>query len=223
MKSSLAYVDDDKNNLDCVKLFFENDFSIKTFWGVEEFIKCFETESFDGLLFDIHMPIMNGFQLYQFVISHPKYNGCPIFFYSSDNSNPTRLHSLDIGAVDFISRSTKPDELIARIKSRMSYFKDYKRVIELSNLRLNFTALKTYLGSNEIALTFIEFKILGLLLNKFPNSLNKEELIENVWGKDIVLDATIYTHISHLNKKLMDWDYEITGLKISGLRLVKKE
>ncbi|WPU65945.1 response regulator transcription factor [Peredibacter starrii] len=222
MKAGIAYIDDNKLNLDCIKTILDQDFDVEIFQKPEAFLTKFESTSYTSILVDIHMPTLNGFSLYEKIIEHPHYNGCPILFISSDDSDSARIKSFVMGAVDFLNRAINPDEMIARIKSKIAFFQKHRSIIEFTNLRVNLTLLKAYLDSKELPLTFIEFKILCLVLRNYPDVVPKPQLIQQVWRTDHVLDATIYTHVSNLNSKLGPWDYEINGLKTKGVQLMKK-
>ncbi|WP_408098848.1 response regulator transcription factor [Peredibacter sp. HCB2-198] len=222
MKAGIAYIDDNKLNLECVKTILDQDFEVETFQKPEAFLTKFESTSYTSILVDIHMPTLNGFSLYEKIIEHPHYNGCPILFISSDDSDSARIKSFVMGAVDFLNRAINPDEMIARIKSKIAFFQKHRSIIEFTNLKVNLTLLKAYLDSKELPLTFIEFKILCLVLRNYPDVVPKAQLIQQVWRTDHVLDATIYTHVSNLNSKLGAWDYEINGLKTKGVQLMKK-
>lgn len=222
MKAGIAYIDDNKLNLECIKTILDQDFAVETFQKPEAFLTKFTSTSYTSILVDIHMPTLDGFSLYEKIIEHPHYNGCPILFISSDDSDSARIKSFVLGAVDFLNRAINPDEMIARIKSKIQFFQKHRSIIEFTNLRVNLTLLKAYLDMKELPLTFIEFKILCLVLRNYPDVVSKEQLIQQVWRTDHVLDATIYTHVSNLNSKLETWDYEINGLKTKGVQLMKK-
>ncbi len=222
MKLDIAYVDDNDLNLDCIRTVLEADFIVKTFQRPEAFLVEYPAASYAAILIDIHMPVIDGFTLYEKLIEHHHYNGCPILFISSDESDSARIKSFLLGAVDFLNRGIRPEELIARIKSKIQFFEKHRSIIEFTNLRINLTLLKGYLGNKELPLTFIEFKILCLLLRNYPDVVSKDLLIKQVWRTDHVLDATIYTHVSNLNSKLGEWDFEINSLKFRGLQLMKK-
>lgn len=222
LKAEIAYIDDNKMNLECVKTILDSDFSVEIFSRPESFLIKFNKTSYNAILLDIHMPSIDGFELYEKIIEHPHYNGCPILFISSDDSDSARIKSFILGAVDFINRSVNPDEMIARIKSKISFFQKHRSIIEVSNLKVNLTLLKAYIDDKELPLTFIEFKILCLLLRNIKEVVTKEQLIQQVWRTEHVLDATIHTHVSNLNGKLMGWDHEINGLKMKGVQLVKR-
>ena len=68
------------------------------------------------------MPEGDGFALYEMIMNRPDFNGCPIFFISTDDSHEARIKSLTLGAVDFISRSVPPMELLARVKGKLKFF-----------------------------------------------------------------------------------------------------
>jgi DNA-binding response OmpR family regulator len=222
LKSEIAYIDDNKLNLECIQTVLASDFEVYTFSKPNDFLDQYENSSLATILVDIHMPEMDGFTLYEKIIEHPHYNGCPILFISSDDSDNARIKSFMLGAVDFLNRMIKPDEMIARIKSKILFFQKHRSIIEFTNLKVNLTLLKAYINDKELQLTFIEFKILCLVLRSYPDVVTKDQLILHVWRTDHVLDATIYTHVSNLNSKLGDWDYEINGLKTRGVQLMRK-
>jgi DNA-binding response OmpR family regulator len=222
LKAEIAYVDDNKLNLDCVKTILDQEYSVQTFQQPEQFLSHFESSSYTTILVDIHMPVLDGFELYEKIIEHPHYNGCPILFISSDDTDSARIKSFSLGAVDFLNRAIQPEEMLARIKSRILFFQKHRSIIEFTNLKVNLTLLKAYINNKELPLTFIEFKILCLVLRSYPDFVSKDMLIQQVWRTDHVLDATIYTHVSNLNSKLGEWDCEINGLKTKGVQLMKK-
>lgn len=222
MKASIAYIDDNKLNLECIQAILSDEFQVSIFNQSDEFLKALPGSSFATILIDIHMPEMDGFTLYDKVVQSPNYNGCPILFISSDDSDSARIKSFMVGAVDFINRNVSSEEMTARIKSKIQFFQKHRSIIEFSNLKVNLTLLKAYLNNEELPLTFIEFKILCLVLRNFPDIITKAQVVQQVWRTEHVLDATIYTHVSNLNSKLSGWDYEINGLKSKGIQLMKK-
>lgn len=222
MKAEIAYIDDNLLNLDSIKTVLQSEFQVHTFNSAEKFLREF-SGNFDTILIDIHMPNIDGFALFEKIIEHPLFNHCPILFISSDDSDFARIKSFNLGAVDFINRSISTEEFIARVKSKIQFFAKHRSVIEFTGLKLNLTLLKAYLDGVELPLTFIEFKILCLMLRTFPDIVTKEVMVPYVWRAEQVLDATMYTHVSNLNSKIAAWDYEIKGMRNRGFQLLKKE
>ncbi len=222
MRYEIACVDDSKLNLDCIVTILENDFQVHPFLRQDRFLEELSRKRFDCIMLDLHMPEGDGFSLYEKIMAMPDFNGCPIFFISTDDSQESRIKSLTLGAVDFISRTVPPMELLARLKGKMKFFQSHRSITEFDGLRINLTLLKIYLGEQEIPLTFIELKILTLALRYYPDSLSKEMITEHVWKGTSVQDATIHTHLFNLNNKLTNWTYEIQIAKGIGAQLIRK-
>lgn len=222
MKETIAYIDDDKLNLDCIQSVFEDDFAVETFQLAEPLLRSLFDRIFACILLDIHMPVVDGFSLYEKIIAHPNYNGCPILFISSDDSEMARIRSLTLGAVDFIGRMMSPEEMIARVKSKIQFFQNHRSIVEFDRVKINLTQLKASLDDKEVPLTFIELKMLLLLLRSFPGPVPKETLVDHIWKGAVVQDATIHTHIFNLNSKLQDWQYDIQTVKNRGVQLCKR-
>lgn len=222
MKRRLAYIDDNKENLDCMKLVLAENYDVKTYQNPLKFIASFKPNYFSAILIDIHMPVLDGFSLYEQILEQDGYNGCPIVFISSDNSDASRIKSFDLGAVDFIDRHLSHVEVTSRLNSQINFFHKHRRIVEMGNIKLNLTLLKAYVDEKETKLTFIEFKLLNFLIRSFPEPIHKEALMEAVWFDRHVLDATIYTHTFNLNTKVADWDYEVVTERSKGTLLQKK-
>ncbi len=223
LKSSIAYVDDDQSNLELLKLILSEEFEVDTFNDPDKFLKNYSDKNYVAVILDLHMPKMDGFALYDKLLEHPHFNGSPILFISSDDSDEARIKSFSLGAVDFMRRQMSTVELLARVKSKIEFFKKHRPVIEFGNMRVNLTLLKAFLNNKEIQLTFTEFKLLTQVLKSYPELITKQQIIDFVWNKGVVLDATLYTHVSNLNSKLTDWDHEIVGVKMKGIKLQRKE
>lgn len=223
MKPKIAYIDDDLMNLECIQAVFADDYDMETFPAPQLFLESYPKKSYDCILLDIHMPVMDGFTLYEKVIADANYNGCPILFISSDESDQARIRSLTLGAVDFIGRMMGPDEMMARIRSKIQFFQNHRSLVEFDDVKVNLTLLKTSLKGKDIPLTFIELKFLLAVLQAYPDPIKKEVLIGNIWKVAHVADATLYTHISNLNSKLEGWKYEVQSVKNKGIQLVRSK
>lgn len=221
MTESLAYIDDNNHNLDCIGLIMEREYKVNTFSDPRVFLGDYSSTSYASIILDIHMPLMDGFALYEKIVDHPHYNGCPVFFISSDDTDENRIKAFTLGAVDFLNRHMTSAEMLTRVKSKIIFFQKHREMFFLGNLKLNNTLLKALVNNKEVKLTFIEFKMLNYFLKHPGHIIQKEELNQHVWGGG-TLDATIYTHISNLNSKLGDWDYIIVSPRNQGMQLVPK-
>ncbi|MFA5583772.1 MAG: response regulator transcription factor [Bacteriovoracaceae bacterium] len=224
MERWIAYIDDSQFNLEALGHFLSEAFRVDCYLSSPTFLKSFPQKQYDAILVDLHMPQMNGFETYEAIVQHPGYNGCPILIISSDDSIEARVKSFELGAVDFINRTTSIDQMTAQINSKIQFFKRHRSILALDGLKVDQTQLKVFIHNEEVLVTFIEMKLLSILLRSYPEGTSKEDVIEYIWGDNIVTDNTIHTHIFNLNTKLTKWPHEIriSKKKIGFVEIVQK-
>lgn len=223
MERWIAYIDDSQFNLEALGHFLSDDFRVDCYLKSAPFLQSFPQKQYDAILVDLHMPEMNGFETYEAIVQHPGYNGCPVLIISSDDSVEARVKSFELGAVDFLNRSLPIEQMIAQINSKILFYKKHRSVLTLDEVMVDQTALKVFVNATEVPMTFIEIKLLSLLLRCYPNSTSKETVIEHIWGDYVVMDNTIHTHIFNLNTKLVKWSHEIRIPKGHGkVEIVEK-
>lgn len=92
-----------------------NGFDIETTQNGREAIFKMESNSFDLLLVDIHMPYMNGIELINYVRTKIK-STVPIVVLSRIGMEETMQEAFSVGANDYITKPFNPDELTQRLK-----------------------------------------------------------------------------------------------------------
>jgi two-component system phosphate regulon response regulator PhoB len=89
-------------------------------------------------------------------------------------------------------------------------------VFKKSGLEIDFEAHRVILEGQEISLTATEFKLLAELVNSQGKVLNREQLLDKVWGYHFEGYArTVDTHIRRLRQKLLscaDWIETVRGI-----------
>ncbi|OVE79886.1 hypothetical protein BVY02_02010 [bacterium J17] len=74
----------------------------------------------DLILCDLMMPKMSGAELLQKIRSHPATRDIPMLFLTANDAPETELHLIKSGADDFISKSARPELIIARINNLLN-------------------------------------------------------------------------------------------------------
>ena len=223
---SILYVDDNSDNLEILKIAFEDVHNVTTCDCPVQGLKEVKKNSYDAIILDVHMPKMNGFELYQSIKNLNGYEKKPIFFISSDLKSEIKVEGLSLGSDDFLSREMEPGEIIARVENKLikansnkpSNFKFYDLELDPANLIVKL--------SNEILeLTSIEYRMLLSLMSSTKNFLSREDLISKVWpnnSKNIV-SQTLNTHLSNLRKKLSTSKILVKSVRSYGISLVYKD
>ncbi len=162
--------------------------------------------SYDCALVDLMLPDGNGIEL---VDQIKKINQqCGIIIISAKESLDDKITGLNIGADDYITKPFHLAELNARIKSVLRRkFYDGSNEIIINELTIEPDKREMFVNDVLVDLTRREFDLLLFFISNKERVLNKEAIIEHVWGDDSNafdnLDF-VYTHIKNLRRKLKD-------------------
>ena len=195
---------------------------LETVRAVENGLKCLEavaSEKPDLILLDVMMPEMDGIEVCEQLKADETYNSIIICFLTARNEDYSQIAGLEAGGDDYVSKPIKPKVLISRInallrRSELNKSKNSIDPLKVSINRENYTVEKN--GEN-LRLPRKEFELLALLISK-PNFVFKRiEILEKVWGTDIVVgDRTIDVHIRKLREKI--GSHYITTIKGIGYK-----
>jgi len=81
----------------------------------QEALEKLQTQDFDVVLMDLHMPVMDGIEATKLIKANPRYADLPIIALTADVVEEERQHCLDIGMVDFVTKPINPYTLIATV------------------------------------------------------------------------------------------------------------
>src|SRR6266849_7730676 len=71
------------------------------------------------ILLDIRMPVLDGFEVCRRLKACEKTRDVPIMFITSARDVEVRVEGLRLGAVDFINKLFRPEELLARVRTHL--------------------------------------------------------------------------------------------------------
>lgn len=172
--------------------------------GKKAFVQA-SRENYDLIILDIQLPEMDGLEICKMLRNNRK--NTPIIMLTSRSELEDKIHALNIGADDYMTKPFEFDELIARIKAQLRRTsKDKSEVIHFNNLQCNIIEKKVYCDNQLISLSPKEFAILEYLLRNRGKTKNRSEILEHVWGNDgddlELYSDTVEVHIAYLRKKL---------------------
>ena len=216
-KMHVTIVDDIQDNLLSYKELLETNFDLELIQNPVELLGYLNTKKTDLVILDLHMPNMNGFELYgKFKNTHPE---IPVIFLTGDPSEDVVVQGMELGADDFIVKPVSLNELVARIKNKIITKKGSKPIEEkltFDGFILHTEVQMAEIGDKKIQLTPIEFKIIHLLA-KSPNKIFSRDYITNLlWPNVHVQNQNIDTHLSNLRKKLKPFSQYIKTIKSRG-------
>ncbi len=164
------------------------------------------TGEFDLILLDIMLPGRDGFDICR--EARLKGIGTPIIMLTAKGQEVDKVVGLELGADDYITKPFSRRELLARIKAVLRRGRENPKRGEIhrfADITVDFGRFEVLRRGEKLDLTAMEFKLLRVFLQHRGQVLTIDRLLEEVWGRDIVLtDRVVYTHVNNLRSKLED-------------------
>lgn len=150
-----------------------------------EALQFYEKENYDLIILDIMLPYINGFEVAERV--REKNPQLPILMLTARTRKDDRIHGLELGADDYITKPFHLVELLLRVK-RMLQRKEWyvssvnsNPVFKFGNNEINFETLVCKCGGEELRLTPHEAMALQYLIERKGKPVSRKELLEKVW------------------------------------------
>ncbi len=117
MPRTVMVVDDDADIVDMTRLILEGGgYRVVPAASGPEALQKIETAQPDLILLDINMPEMDGFQVLRVLKVDDRTSTIPVALFSIKSEVRDRLHGLQEGAYDYITKPFSCDELLGRIR-----------------------------------------------------------------------------------------------------------
>jgi len=159
---------------------------------------------YDCIILDIMLPFGSGLDLLKQLKEEGKEDG--VIIISAKNSADDKIHSLNLGADDYLAKPFHLAELSARIQSiiRCKNFSN-SYIINYKNLNINLQSKEVKVLDKEVEITKTEFSLLLFLLRNKNKVVSKNAIAENLSGQSALYFDNfdiIYSHIKNLKRKL---------------------
>lgn len=156
------------------------------------------------------LPKLDGFSLVKKLRQNK--NNSPIIMLTAKDDIHSKITGLDSGADDYITKPFVKEELLARIRANARRQGDVIiNTLSFCDLNLDLDTAILSCNTKSIQLSFKEFSILKILLVHPNLVINKEVLIDKVWGNESEAEANnVEAYISFLRKK-----FQFIGTKVS--------
>ena len=173
----------------------------------------------DLILLDVMMPGMDGIEVCERIKSDPQNKNIFICFLTARSEDYSQIAGLEAGGDDYVSKPIKPKVLVSRINAILRR-KSNEEPKEVKNgIQINYEKYVVLKNGEEVQLPKKEFELLSLLHSKPNFVFRREQILNHVWGTDIVVgDRTIDVHIRKLREKL--GDHHIVTVKGIGYKYI---
>ncbi|APU68613.1 MAG: response regulator transcription factor [Christiangramia sp.] len=160
------------------------------------------------IILDVMMPEMDGIEACEQIRKIPELEDTIIAFLTARGEDYSQMAGFDAGADDYITKPIKPKVLVSKVKALLRRYRDNDKaasVVKLGDITINREEYKIIQDNDEMALPRKEFELLSLLASKPGKVFKREDILDKVWGNDIVVGGrTIDVHIRKLREKIGD-------------------
>lgn len=168
-------------------------------------IEMVNQDSFDLVVLDVMLPFYDGYKVLEVIRNNEENDWIPVIMLTAKVEEEDIILGLDLGADDYMTKPFSNRELTARIKSilRKKFNVLDRDIIKSKLFKIDKQKYRLTNELNQVELTRKEMDLLKVLIHHENELLEKEYLLETVWGYLDSRDTrTLDIHISKLRKKL---------------------
>ncbi len=158
----------------------------------------------DLVLLDWMMPNVSGVELARRLRREELTRDLPLIMLTARVEEGDRIHGLDAGADDYVTKPFSPRELMARIRAvlRRSTPPGVDEAIDIEGLVVDPVSHRVAAGGNELQLGPTEFRLLQFLISHPERAYTRAQLLDHVWSNVYVEERTVDVHVRRLRKAL---------------------
>ena len=178
----------------------------------------------DLCLVDIMLPDEDGNEIVKKLRKNPETKKLPVIMVTAKTTELDLVRGIEDGADDYIKKPFSVMELISRVKAllRRTQAEDIKE-LRLDELVINNEKHEVTISGNHVELTYKEYEFLSFLVLNKGIVLNRETIMEQVWGFDYGgATRTVDIHINTLRKKIGDDGSIIQTVRGVGYKIDKE-
>ena len=170
------------------------------------------------VVLDVMLPRMDGLSVCRALRESAPVPG--IIMVTARTTEEDKLHGLDLGADDYVTKPFSPRELMARIRAVLRRASD-EDVVEVGAIAVDRGSREVRVSEAAVPVTPTEFRLLDALVRARGRTFTRQELVERAFGGDYEgLDRTVDVHVMNLRRKLGEAGKAIVTVFGVGYKLV---
>lgn len=200
----IYYVEDDENIAQAVREFLgKYGYWVSVFPTIASAKEALQNQCPTLILVDWNMPDGNGNLLVRWIRSHWK--ELPVIFLTVRGDSRDMVSGFQNGADDYVTKPFALDVLLLRIGALLRRAGDVsKQYLCCDSISLDQKRMLVFCGTEEIALSPLEYQVLLYLLRHKGKTVTRRKLLEEIWDihGNYVNDNTLTVTIKRLREKL---------------------
>lgn len=217
--AKVLIVDDEVNIREVIVEYIrEFGFYADTASNGEEAVEKAKQKSYDLIIMDLMMPILDGFSATKAIKA---FSNVPIIILSARFEEADKLYCFELGVDDYIVKPFSFKELVARMKSVLNrHSVNVNKIETIGTLVIDYDGKTLTIDEERIVVTPKEFELLVYLLQHKNQAISREALLEKVWDYHFIGGVrTVDTHVKMLRKNLRQYRDLIVTVRGTGYKL----
>lgn len=157
----------------------------------------------DLVILDVMMPGRDGFEATAAIRA---FSDVPIILLTARGEQVDKVHGLDLGADDYVTKPFGLEELLARTRAvlrRHAAGDDGDDSIEAAGVRVDRARRSVQVRGADVKLTPTEYRLLVALMSRADMVCASEDLLEAVWGPEYRGESEyLWTYVRYLRNKI---------------------
>lgn len=208
MKEKILIAEDEKELAKAIKIILEySGYEVTVTNNGLEALQKTDEESFNCIILDIMMPVMNGIDS----LKEMRENGVntPIILLTAKSQIDDKVEGLDAGANDYLTKPFNKDELLARIRAQTRTIEEKKEKYKIGNILFNKENSEISNNTVTFRLNNKECEIMEILAKNQDRNVSAKELNKKIWPNEKYKSNAVQMYISYLQEKFVALDANV--------------
>lgn len=203
-KAMIVVVEDEEDILELLEYNLQKEgYETVGFLNTKTVAQLLEEEQVDLLLMDRNLPGIEGSEFVEEL--RRKGVQTPVIYLSAKNKDSDIEEGFNRGADDYITKPFSPKEVAMRVKAVLKRTKKgfNQENVSYRDIVMNPQTREVKAGTVNVELSKLEFDLLLTLIKNQNVVLDRDFLLEHVWGgDDVYQDKTVNVAINRLKDKI---------------------
>jgi len=201
---TVLVVDDERQIVEIARDYLQHaGFAVVTASDGNQALERARSERPGLIVLDLGLPARDGLDV---VRALRRESNVPIILLTARVSEADRLHGLEAGADDYVTKPFSPRELVARVKAvlrRASATTETREQVRLGDLTFDIPRQTLVRDRTPIELTATEFQLFVTMAKQPGRIFTRAQLLDAVRGTEVdSFDRAIDTHIKNIRRKV---------------------
>ncbi|MGD9696529.1 MAG: response regulator transcription factor [Thermoleophilia bacterium] len=169
-------------------------------------LRHFRQQRPDLVILDLMLPQVDGWRVVEELRREdPR---VPVIVCSARNSEFDRVHGLEMGADDYVTKPFSMKELLARVHAHLRRVESHRHPdaaepIQTGDLTIDPEQVQAFVHGRSVGLTPREFEVLHALAQAAGKPIQRERIYREVWGYEMMRgDRSVDVFVRKVRQKL---------------------